>query len=149
MPRGLSQHTNVIIESDINYRAMYNMDTFRDMFRLKTFVEYADSSVKSSDVVFLDFNDLFLDTHKLFLASRCEIKEFQSRWQYRPNYLSYDIYGTQSFAYLLLYMNDVVSVLDFTFDYVKVPMMSAIKELIISNQRLFPDRSVVKDVQFG
>ena len=149
MPNGTTPSTNISIESNMDYKSMFNADSFRDSYRIKTFIERSDSKIDVSETVFLDFNDLFLNTNKHFLLARCDIKEFQPRWQFRPNYLSYDMYGTLSFAYLLLFINDVVSVLDFDFDYVKVPKIGAIKELIVSNQRLFPDRTTIKNIDFA
>lgn len=149
MTIGTSPKTNINIESNDDYRSMYNCDSFRDSYKIKTYVEYADSRININETVFLDFNDLFLNMNRHFLLARCDIKEFIPRWQFRPNYLSYDMYGTLSFSYLLLFINDVVSILDFDFDYVKVPRSSAIKELIISNQRLFPDRNVIKSIEFA
>lgn len=144
----MTQSTNISIEADTQYRSMFNIDNFKDTYKIKTFIEYADSKISQGETVFLDFNDMFIDTNRLFLLSRCEIKEFQPRWQYRPNYLSHDVYGTQSFSYLLLLINDVISNLDFSFDYVKVPSLSSIKELIINNQRLHPDRPIIKKIEF-
>ena len=148
MPRGSNSNVNIEIEALEKYRSLYNCDTFKDVFRIKTYIEYENSKIRASETSFLDFNDQFLNINKYYLLSRSDIKEFHPRWQFRPNYLSYDIYGTTSFAYLLLFMNDVVSVVEFDFDYVKVPRIGAIKELIITNQRQYPDRSKIKDIQF-
>lgn len=148
MPRGKSSDTNIEIESHNRYRSLFNMDSMKNLYRVRANVEIADGNVSKQDVIFLDFNDQFLDINRHYLLANSDIKEFQPRWQYKPNYLSFDMYQTQSFAYLLLYINNCISALDFKFDYIKVPRSSAIKELIISNQRLYPDRSIVKDVEF-
>lgn len=149
MSNGSTPSTNILIDSSNQYKSNLNSDNYRYMFKTKAYVEMENSTIKKSDVVFIDFNNEFLDINRSFILSQCEIKEFQPRWQYRPNYLSYDIYGSQMFSYLLMYINDVTTVLDFSFDYVKVPTMSCIKELTISNQRLYPDRNVIKDTNFA
>ena len=148
MPRGKTSNTNIEIETYDQYKSLFNMDSMKDLYRIKANVEVEDGRVQTKEIVFLDFNDQFLDVNRHFLLANSEIKEFQPRWQYKPNYLSYDMYQTLSFSYLLLYINNCISVLDFKFDYVKVPRSSAIKELIISNQRLYPDRTIIKDVVF-
>lgn len=148
MPKGVTKDTNIGIESKSNYRSMHNLDTFRDSYRIKAFVEKEGSVLKREEIIFLDINDHFMEQNRFFLLSRCVILEFQPRWVNRPNYLSYDQYGTQSFSYLLLVLNNCISALDFNFDYVKVPTIAAIKELVISNQRHYPNRDQIKDVQF-
>ena len=77
-----------------------------------------------------------------------KIKEFQERWKYRPNYLSYDEYGTTNLGYLLQFVNDCVTNLDFNFEYVRIPKRSAIKDLIVNNIVMYPHRNRVKDVRF-
>ena len=148
MSKGKTKDTNIAIETEMEYKSLYNPDTFKDSFRLKTFIEYSDSKIRPGEIIFLDINNMFLEMNRHFILSRCNIKEFQPRWTFRPNYLSYDEYGTTSFSYLLMFINDVTTMLDFKFDYVKVPMMSVIKDIIVNNQRMFPDRSIVKDLRF-
>ena len=140
---------NIKVEAENNYRSNLNTDNFRDMYRIKAYTEYANNVIKQDVTVFLDINNEFLDTYKNFILSNCEIKEFQPRWQYKPNYLSYDMYGTQSHAYILMYINDVTSILDFDFDYVKVPTSKCISDLIVNNQRLYPDRNLIKEISFA
>jgi len=148
MPQGTSRNTNIEIESFGDYKSLFNSDTFKDSFTMKVYVEMEDSKVKVSDIVFLDFNDNFLNIHKHYLLARSEVKEFKSRWGLRPNYASYDLYETTAFAYLLMFMNNCTSVVDFEYEYIKVPTMAAIKELIISNQKSYPDRNKIKDIKF-
>lgn len=148
MAKGASANTNIEIESDLGYKSTNNCDTFRDTFSLKVYVEDVDGKVSTKEVLFLDLNNPFLEMNKHFLLARCEIKEFQPRWQRRPQYLSYDEYGTTAFGYLLQFVNDCVSMVDFDFEYVRVPKKSAIKELIVNNITLYPDRNRVKEIRF-
>lgn len=50
-------------------------------------------------------------------------------YHYRPDYLSYDQYNTVSLWYLLLYVNQVDCIEDFTLDTVVVPSLSAIIDI--------------------
>ena len=44
-----------------------------------------------------------------------------SDYQYRPEYVSYDLYGTTDLWYILLYVNDMIGPLEFTTGTIKVP----------------------------
>ncbi len=148
MSRGTDANTNIQIESELGYRSSSNGDAFRDVFKLKAFVEVEEGITRLQDVYIIDFNNPFLEMNKHFLLARCDIKQFQIRWKNRPNYLSFDEYNSTAFSYLLMFVNECVSMLDFDFEYVRVPKQSAIKELIINNMTMFPDRSKIKDVRF-
>lgn len=149
MSNSNSPSMNISVDAERNYLSNLNSDNLRYMFQLEAYVEYANNTIKKSNMVFLDFNNEFLDINRNFILSQCVIKEFRPRWSYRPNYLSYDMYGSQIFSYLLMYINDITTVLDFKLDYVKVPTTSCLKELAISNQRLYPDRNTVKSINFA
>ena len=149
MPRGRTPDTNISIEASQNYKSLYNFDSFKNSFKIQAVLEFDNGRISSQSVIFVDLNIPFMEMHKHFLLARSDILEFEPRWTNRPNYLSYDRYGTVSFAPLLLFINNKVTSLDFDFDYVVVPKMSAIKELIISNQRLYPDRNEIKDIKFS
>lgn len=148
MAKGSSGDTNIAIESEYNYTSTNNCDMFRDTFKFKVLIEKENGVISKENMFFLDLNNPFLEMNKHFLLARCDIKEFQPRWFRRPNYLSYDEYGTTAFAYLLQFVNDCVTILDFDFEYVRVPKMSAIKDLIINNLILHPDRNEIKDIEF-
>lgn len=149
MSNSSNPNMNIVVDSTRQYKSNLNSDNYRDLFKVNTYVEYENSTIKPTNIVFLDFNNEFLDINRAFILSQCIIKEFQPRWTYRPNYLSYDMYGSQLFSYLLMYINDISSVLDFKFDYVKVPTTGCIKDLAISNQRLYSDRNTIKDIKFA
>lgn len=149
MAVGGTTDTNIRLESESMYKSNLNIDKFRDMFVIKTYVENGDSTASIRNTYFLDFNNEFLDTYRVYLNANCNLLQFKPRWKYRPNYLSYDIYGSQIFSYILLYINDKTTALDFDMDYVKVPTMDALKQLAVDNQRLYPDRSVIKSLSYS
>lgn len=149
MAIGRTPDTNIRMESDELYKSTLNADKFRDTFVIRTYIENGDSTASMGNTYFLDFNNEFLDTYKIYLNANCDLIQFRPRWKCRPNYLSYDMYGTQIFAYILLYINDKTSALDFDMDYVKVPTKAALRELTVANQRLYPDRSKVKTLSYS
>lgn len=148
MKRGQTIYTNIELEAETNFKSLFNNDRFKDIFSIKTKVIYEDNLIKTEKITFIDLNNYFLNENRFYLLANSDILEFKTRWKYRPNYLSYDIYGTQSFAPILLFINDVISVLDFDFDYVKAPRLSALKTIIINNQKFYPNKDKIKDIEF-
>ena len=59
-------------------------------------------------------------------------------YYYRPDYLSYDTYNTIVLWYLLLYVNQVACIEDFTIDTVIIPSISSIVDIC---QDKFPSKS--------
>ena len=62
----------------------------------------------------------------------------------RPDYLSYDEYGTVALAQLLMYVNAVPSIEGFDLETVIIPSMSAITEMLKDK---FPKRPVSELVE--
>ena len=61
-----------------------------------------------------------------------------SKYMYRPKLLCYDIYGSQELYYLILIINDICSVKDFTKKKIKLPTkinMSTICKSIMNSNR--------------
>lgn len=52
-----------------------------------------------------------------------------SKYKYRPKLLCYDIYGSQELYYLILVINDICSVKDFTKNKLNLPTKSNMVEL--------------------
>lgn len=68
-----------------------------------------------------------------------ELTEEQlSRYKYRPKLLAYDVYGSQEIYYLILILNDICSVKEFTKKKLKLPsrdnMTTICKALFNSNK---------------
>lgn len=61
-----------------------------------------------------------------YLLKNSTEKEFEQKYRYRPDYLSYDEYGTTILWQLLLYVNNVFSTEDFDLQTVIVPTLDAI-----------------------
>ena len=64
-----------------------------------------------------------------------------SKYRWKPDYLSYDEYGTVVLWQLILYVNSVFAVEDFDLKDVVVPSLSAIIEM---NQSNFPKKAVAE-----
>jgi hypothetical protein len=61
-----------------------------------------------------------------YLASNSVLIEFEPKYKMRPDYLSYDEYGTVALWYMLMYVNSVYSIEDFDLESVILPRMEAI-----------------------
>ena len=90
-------------------------------------------------------NDLFsfpapelltIEKHIFFLLRNSSIEKFAPKYKYRPDYLSFDKYGTTILWQLLLYVNGVPSVEDFDIKEVVIPSTQSIVEI---NKDNFPD----------
>ena len=70
-----------------------------------------------------------LDKYLYHLLENSETKEFLSRWKYRPQYASFDSYGTTSMANILMYVNGCFCPEEFSFETILVPSFNSIIEM--------------------
>lgn len=56
------------------------------------------------------------------------------RYMYRPDYVSYDYYGTTVLAYMILYINDVMSITQFNIQNIIVPNASTVSKVLSQNK---------------
>jgi len=56
-----------------------------------------------------------------FLKSKSKKVQMTSRYYMRPDYVSYDYYGTTNLAFLIMYINNCSCALEFTKDVILVP----------------------------
>jgi len=79
-----------------------------------------------------------LDKHFFFLLKNSREEPFNMKYSMRPDYLSFDEYGTVILAPVLMYVNGVFCYEDFILDTVIIPSFSAIMETL---QDRFPPKS--------
>lgn len=79
---------------------------------------------------FPDPNLLTLDKNLYYLLRHSEEVEFNTKYRYRPDYLSFDYYGTPILWEMLLYVNNVFSIEDFDLDTVIIPSLEAVTFII-------------------
>jgi hypothetical protein len=80
-----------------------------------------------------------IDQYLYFLLQNSVEKKFDNQYIMRPDYLSFDEYGTVSLAQLLMYVNNVPSIEQFSLDTVVIPTLTAITEILKDK---FPKRKV-------
>jgi hypothetical protein len=71
-----------------------------------------------------------IDQYLYFLLANSTEKKFERQYLMRPDYLSYDEYGTVALAQLLMYVNSVSSIEGFDLDTVIIPSLSSITEML-------------------
>ena len=80
---------------------------------------------------FPDPNLLTLDKNLYYLLRHSEEVEFEGQYAYRPDYLSFDYYGTVILWEMLLYVNNIFSVEDFVqLSTVVIPSLDAVNFVI-------------------
>jgi hypothetical protein len=85
-------------------------------------------------------NDLFtfpdptlktLDENLYFLLRNATELVFKPRYNFKPEYLSYDIYGTPALSQVLMYVNNIGSVEDFVdLPKIVIPSLDAITTIL-------------------
>ncbi len=71
-----------------------------------------------------------IDQHLYFLLKNSEEKEFERQYLMRPDYLSFDEYGTVALAQMLMYVNTIPALEEFDLQTVIVPTFSAVVEML-------------------
>ena len=80
-----------------------------------------------------------IEKYLFFLLRNSTVKIMDSKFRYKPEYLSHAEYGTVVLWQLLMYVNGVFAVEDFDLKDVVVPSISSIIEM---NQDNFPKKEV-------
>ena len=79
-----------------------------------------------------------IEKNLYFLLRQSTVKEFERKYRFRPDYLSYDEYGTPILDKLLMYVNNVQTVENFTdLQEVIIPSKGSIVEMLKDN---FPEK---------
>lgn len=81
--------------------------------------------------------------NKPYLIAKSDYIKLDTIYHQRPDLLSKDTYGSTEFWYMILYINDVPSIMDFTNDFIYLPSLdvlySYIKSYIPDRNRLIED----------
>jgi len=68
------------------------------------------------------------------LKSRSQRIEMTSRYYMRPDYVSYDYYGTTNLAFLIMYVNNCTCALEFTKDVILVPDLDIVTYVLTKSK---------------
>jgi len=78
-----------------------------------------------------------IDQNLYYLLKNSTQKNFDRKYVMRPDYLSFDEYGTVALAQLLMYVNAIPCIEQFDLKEVLIPSLSAIIEMLKDK---FPER---------
>lgn len=70
------------------------------------------------------------DKYLYYLLKNSNQKEFERQYLMRPDFMSFDEYGTVALAQMLMYVNTVPSIEMFDLDEVVVPSYTAVVEML-------------------
>jgi hypothetical protein len=105
-------------ESNQNKDLPLDLDYMTDRFTITT-----------KEVSFPSPSFWTIEKHLFYLLRNSTKKIFESKYSMRPDYLSFDEYGTVILAPLLMYINGVFSIEDFDLNEVIVPEFSFVIEI--------------------
>jgi len=71
-----------------------------------------------------------IDKNLYYLSKHSILKDFDRQYLMRPDYMSFDQYGTVALAQLLMYVNGVFSLEQFSLDKIYIPSFASIIEIL-------------------
>ena len=84
------------------------------------------------------------------IKANLEDYEINPEHKLRPEYVSYELYGTTDLWYILLYINEMATVNDFTKDVIKVfpdRLISDINRMIMNEGKLLSTKSKPREIK--
>jgi len=90
------------------------------------------------NIVFPSPSLWLLEKHLFFLQANSKRIGFDQKYIMRPDYLSFDEYNTVVLGPLLMYVNNVFCIEDFSLNEVIIPKLSYISEILVDR---FPELS--------
>jgi hypothetical protein len=96
---------------------------------------------------FPDPNLQTIDKNLFYLLRNSQEVEFESKYKYRPDYLSYDYYGTTILWDLLMYINGVFTLEDFDLQTVVIPSLQAVT-FILQDSFAIPDADDLQSINW-
>ena len=104
----------------------------RTRSRLAIDINFSGNRYKTSNALFTFPSPSLetIDQHLFFLLKNSKEVNFERQYLMRPDYLSFDEYGTVSLSRLLMYVNSVASPEEFDLQKVIIPSMAAIIEML-------------------
>ena len=112
--------TNIQYESSLLAKNELDIDNLRRKYLKK------DADV---GVYFVSPYILGYEKYRQFLLKNSVLKTLNISYHYRPDYLSFDLYGTTIYWTVLLFMNNIACIEDFTVDDIYVPSFDSLNLL--------------------
>lgn len=71
-----------------------------------------------------------IEKNLFYLLNNSDQKKFDLKYRFKPSYLSFDEYGTIVLDKLLMYVNGILCVEDFSLDTIMIPKFQAITDIL-------------------
>jgi len=82
-----------------------------------------------------------IEKNLFYLLRNSTLKDFEPKYKMKPDYLSYDEYGTVTLASLLMFVNSIPCIEDFNLVTVVIPSFQSIVSICSDN---FPEKEISK-----
>jgi len=113
-------------EADLLSRVYSDLDNYR---RFYTMPEYNEETRENILIQFVAPKLFLFEEYRFTLLKESKTKPLLVDRYYRPDYVSYDEYGTINLWAMLLFINDIPTIEDFAVENIKVPSKQAIMRL--------------------
>lgn len=112
-------------ESKIQSTISSDIDGFRNNYSITE--QQTDGSLIHINLIAPSIT--LFDKYRFYILQNCSREVMPLKYRYRPDYLSYDRYGTTNWWNLILYINDISSIEEFDIERVLVPNLTCIGRL--------------------
>jgi len=104
-----------------------------DKFRKRYFTTTSDGfNIEFVSPLFYSF-----EKYRFYLLSKSLTFDLDQKYYYRPDYLSYDYYNVVSLWALILFINNVTSIDEFSISKVILPSYTSILNISAENENIF------------
>lgn len=134
-------YTTIGTEARVKSTLSSDVDKFRGKYR--TYEEQVDSS--KIGITFVSPIVSLYDRYRFFILQNSEKKTLALNHKYRPDYVSYEEYGTTNWWTLILYINDIKCIEEFDKDEILVPSMDCITKLMEKSTETLPIKDLNQD----
>jgi hypothetical protein len=110
----------ITIDQEAQTRIMYPFEIDRMSERCRTDNNYYTFPTPGISLVWENY---------FFLLANAEVKSLDPKYYYRPSYLSYYEYGVPNLDYLLMIVNNITCIEDFSMSNVIIPSMESIVDM--------------------
>jgi len=119
--------TTIDVESKQYSKLLVDLDRYRTKYKTKELDSLTDTKVS---VQFASPYIKVYENLKFYLLKNSVRKKLPPKNFYRPDYVSYEEYGTTSLWNLILFINDIATIENFDIDEIYVPTRGVISDLI-------------------
>jgi len=112
-------------EARIQSTISSDIDTFRNKYSINE--QQTDGSIVHVNLVAPAIT--LFDKYRFYIFQNCSRERMELKYKYRPDYLSYDRYGTTNWWNLILYINDIPTIEEFDLEQVLIPNLDCIGKL--------------------